>query len=91
MTEPDAEILAIQRREGTYFYRDELKREQVPIISHLTIATLFGDKGSETIWRSHGLLVNMAEGIALYYANNPGMKEAVDGMYTLILTRQGRR
>jgi len=91
VTEPDGEVLGLTRREGTYFYRDEQIKEPTSIISHLTVATVFGEKGPQTSWKSHGLMATMAEGVALFCAANPGFKEAVDGMYSLILTKQGRR
>jgi hypothetical protein len=91
MTDPDAEILSVARREGTYFYRDDQIKAEFPVVSQLTVATILGEHGSQTLWRSYGLLANMAEGIAQYYVSNPGMKEAVDGMFTLILSNKLRR
>jgi len=91
MTEPDGEVLSLTRREGSYFYRDEQIKEPSPIISHLTVVTVFGEKGPQTSWKSNGLMATMAEGVAIFCSANPGMKEAIDGMYALILAKHGRR
>ncbi len=90
MSEPDGEVLALTRREGSFFYRDDLIKDQ-PVVSQIMVVTVFGEKGPQTVWKSNGLMATMAEGIALFYAANPGFKEAVDGMYSLILAKQGRR
>lgn len=90
MTEPDAQILSLERREGTYFYKDDqLKGQQFPIVSHISITTFMTPEGiSRQHWRQHGLLANMAESIAAYLMANPGMKEAVDGMYIFLARRK---
>ena len=84
-------IISLYQREGTVFYHDDQLTQEVAIISHLSV-TAFMTVGGQTKqhWRQHGLLANMAEGIANYMIANPGMKEAIDGMYSLIKARHGR-
>ena len=86
----DGEVIRVGRRQGSFYYWDEIEfKEEVPIISYIIISTVMGEKGTQTLWRSGGLLATIVEGIAQYYMKNPGMREAVEGMCQLLTVAQG--
>ena len=91
----DGPIVSLERREGSLLWADDhyTQGRQCPVISYLTIATIITEGGDmSTVNKFHGPLSTVAEGMALFLLNNPGMIEAVMGLMNLHTQRklQGR-
>ena len=90
---PDGQLVSLRRQEGSLIYSDDQGRSEVRAINFISLTRFLGRTGEEPVmfcWRSEGEISGIAEAIALLYTNSPGLKDAVDGLYTMIQKRTGR-
>lgn len=74
----------VESHEGLQLYSDDAGRQGVRVLGHLSVTMHLGPNGEpQTCWRSLGVLGVTAQALADFYINNPGVKEAVDGMFAL--------
>ena len=84
----------IYQHEGMTVYQDESMPAPVPILGAVacvyTVPTV--DGRVHTHARTIGLYSPICEAVAAWLVNNPGMKDAVDGLYELLrMKRDGGR
>lgn len=82
-------LIAVDLVEGTALYSDDEGFAQRRIVAHISLAMLLGDDGqAQTRWRTLGNVGSVAELIAGFYVSNPGIKDAVDGLFLRELKRR---
>ena len=85
-------IVELIQQEGTFLYSDDLGRDGVHAIAHLSITTYLGAPNMPPMicWRDTGQIGALAEALATLYVNTPGMKETVDGLYVMLQRGKGK-
>ena len=83
-------VVSLLKQEGSYIYTDDQGRENVQAISCLVLTQFLGRQGEDpvmTCWRPIGSITAIAESMATLFTKEPGLKDAVDGLYTMIQKR----
>ena len=86
-------IVSIVEHDGSLIYTDDQGREAVRAVGFVAIAMFVGRQGEQplmTCWRTAGVFGVVAEVIAQMCAAEPGLKEAIDGMYVMCQKRKER-
>jgi hypothetical protein len=92
----DKSLVSLVRQEGSLIYSDDQGRENIKALSFLSITLFVGREGEDPImccWRMEGAQPNqpdigaIANSLAVFYSREPGLKEAVDGLYTMLHKR----
>lgn len=83
-------VVCLYQSEGTLLYSDEYIQGAIPS-AFLSVAVLQPPLGCPSGQspplqiRSYGSMTLQAEAVAAWFAQHPGMREAVDGIYKVIM------
>lgn len=86
-------LVTLVAQEGSVIYSDDAGRENVQALSCIVVTQYVGRPGVDsgpvmTTWKPIGSITLIAESLATWFANEPGLKDAVDGLYALIQKRK---
>jgi hypothetical protein len=86
---PGRTILRLEEHEGSLLYTDASGRDRVRTEGALTLTVYRDAQNKMQIgFHSTGYLPATIEALAAYYLATPGFKDAVDGMYELLLKQR---
>lgn len=89
---PDRTVhITIETREGTLLYGDDQGRQERRAVAFLSLAMIIDEKNEASLqscWRTGGSIGSIAQLVAEFYAMNPGVREAVEGLYVMAQQRR---